>query len=140
MKVVISDQSKVLNSNIGCMQESNEKRNSSAENLNISQVKFVADNHLENCSEDLFSNDVAAVEALMDESDSSTSSLKRRRVKLETGNLKGKGILVCNEPLVEDNPEWVKLVSQYQTRTKAKKIKKESGLNSGVMCGGVSKK
>lgn len=139
-EVVISDQPKVVNSSNGCMQENNDKRNLSFENLNNPEVQFVTENHLENCSDDLYSDDAAAIEALMDESDSSTSSLKRRRVKFKTGGLKGKGNLVCNEPLVETNPEWVKLISQYQTRSKAKKVKNERGLNSSVICGGISKK
>lgn len=77
---------------------------------------------------------------LMEDSDSSSSSIKRRRNKFKANKFKGDNRVVSGEPLVETNPEWTKLVSQFKAKSKPKKAKEDWGSPGGVMNGGISKR
>lgn len=62
------------------------------------------------------------------------------RRKTKTGKVKGSSKAMYEEPLVETNPEWVKLVSQFQTRSKSKKNKEDGYSLGDIISGGITKK
>lgn len=77
----------------------------------------------------------------MEESDcSSSSSFKRkRRSKFKGGKMKVNVVILGQDPLEEANHELVKLVSQFNTRSKTKKLREDGDKTGGVKNGGICK-
>lgn len=73
-------------------------------------------------------------------STSSVSSIRRRRNKIKTSKITAENKVLSGDSLVETNPEWINLMSQIQTRSKAKKAKEIDGNPGSVLHGGISKK
>lgn len=115
------------------------KGNSSGRVNNMNQIN--SDIHTEVGMVDMEDGDeTASKSSLLEESDSSSSSFKRRRSKLKSNKFKCTNNMISEEPLVETNHEWVRLMSQYQTRSKSKRAKEGGGNPGGVMNGGITKR